>query len=132
MEISKREDIVCKPNNIEIVPLYNDIPPYSLYIMHPVEIIAEKVRAIMSRAKARDVYDLWFLLKKGIKPDMELIGKKLAYYNKSFEYSKFSHSIAKCSLIWNNELSQLLGAVPNFSDIRNYILKNFHLNNHLN
>ncbi|MBI4163066.1 MAG: nucleotidyl transferase AbiEii/AbiGii toxin family protein [Candidatus Aenigmarchaeota archaeon] len=65
--------------------LYSDIPAFSLLIMDEKEILAEKVRAIMSRDKARDVYDLWFLLDKGVNFDMKLVAKKLEYYNKKFD-----------------------------------------------
>lgn len=45
------------------------------------EIMAEKIRAILTREKGRDVYDLWLLLSKGIVLDDELVLEKLKYYN---------------------------------------------------
>ncbi len=45
------------------------------------EILAEKIRAIYTREKGRDVYDLWFLLNKGAKIDIDIINKKLNYDN---------------------------------------------------
>jgi predicted nucleotidyltransferase component of viral defense system len=50
------------------------------------EIFAEKVRAFLSREKARDLYDLWILLELGAKYREELIAKKVSYYN--VEYRK--------------------------------------------
>ena len=49
------------------------------------EVGAEKVRAILTRQKARDVHDLYYLLeKKKIVFDGKLVDKKLAYLGKSF------------------------------------------------
>jgi len=45
------------------------------------EILAEKVRAMSIRRRARDLYDIAFLLKKGVSMEYELINKKLSYYN---------------------------------------------------
>ena len=45
------------------------------------EILAEKVRAIMTRDKGRDIYDLWFLLSINVPVVGELIKEKLAYYD---------------------------------------------------
>ncbi|MBU0998674.1 nucleotidyl transferase AbiEii/AbiGii toxin family protein [Patescibacteria group bacterium] len=45
------------------------------------EILAEKIRAIMTRDKGRDIYDLWFLLSQNIPIRSGLIRKKLEYYN---------------------------------------------------
>lgn len=41
------------------------------------EIMAEKVVALFQRKKGRDLYDLWFLVKAGIKIDQTLLDKKL-------------------------------------------------------
>lgn len=40
------------------------------------EMLAEKVLALFERQKGRDLYDAWFLLKKGIKLDRKLFGQK--------------------------------------------------------
>ena len=84
-----RESLVFIPLNISLrekvqhaafemlFSSYREIPSFEAYVMEEQEIAAEKVRAILSRDKARDVYDLWFLLKKGIMLDEALIEKKL-------------------------------------------------------
>ncbi len=45
------------------------------------EILAEKIRAVMTRRKGRDLYDLWFLLSKGTAVQYDLVREKLAYYD---------------------------------------------------
>lgn len=47
------------------------------------EIFAEKIRAVMTRKKGRDLYDLWYLSAIGVKPDEAMVQKKLAYYRMS-------------------------------------------------
>lgn len=46
------------------------------------EILAEKIRALATRTKGRDVYDLWFLLSKGVLIDREMLEKKMSFYKK--------------------------------------------------
>lgn len=46
------------------------------------EIFAEKVRAIATRKKGRDLYDLWYLSTRGVKLDTKLVQQKLSYYHK--------------------------------------------------
>ena len=41
------------------------------------EILAEKIRALLARAKGRDVFDLWFLLSKNYAIDQDLVSKKI-------------------------------------------------------
>lgn len=52
------------------------------------EILAEKIRAIMSRKKHRDLYDLWALQENGAILDEKLISQKLSYYNEAFDIEK--------------------------------------------
>ena len=65
ININLKSSIEIEPANASYNSLYRDIPSFSLLIMGEKEIFAEKVRAIITRNKGRDVYDLWFLLERG-------------------------------------------------------------------
>lgn len=56
---------------------------FTAYVYHlsAQEILAEKMRAIMTRRKGRDLYDLWFLASMGVLPKGKLIWEKFKYYN---------------------------------------------------
>ncbi|MBI5358032.1 nucleotidyl transferase AbiEii/AbiGii toxin family protein [Candidatus Amesbacteria bacterium] len=49
------------------------------------EIFAEKIRAIVSRRKGRDIYDLWYLHTQGFVSNPEFIAKKLDYYQEKYD-----------------------------------------------
>ena len=42
------------------------LPPYTISILSSKDLIDEKLSAVLTRAKARDYYDLYFLLRKGL------------------------------------------------------------------
>lgn len=87
-----RIDVVQeKPKSKNISPLLTKFP----LIIFPVvthlskeEILAEKIRALFTRAKGRDVFDFWFLLEKGVKVDKSMIEKKFKKINQVFEVAK--------------------------------------------
>jgi len=56
---------------------------FTSYIYHlsKEEIFAEKIRALLKRAKGRDLYDLWYLTTQGAFLKKELIKEKLKYYH---------------------------------------------------
>jgi len=56
---------------------------FTTYIHHlsKEEIFAEKIRALFTRNKGRDIYDLWYLLNEGVSLNMELVKEKLKYYH---------------------------------------------------
>lgn len=89
LEISKRDKILIKPENLQISPVYIDIPPYNLLTMKQEEIFSEKIRTVLERDKARDLYDLWYLTVKGKSPRKSIIEKKIGakFSKKDFESS---------------------------------------------
>jgi predicted nucleotidyltransferase component of viral defense system len=124
-EISLRKDLILQPIPKEIVPPYADLRPYFINLMDPKEILAEKVRALMWRGKARDLYDLWFLLKKNVTPDVDLINKKLKYYNLKFNKEEFFQKIKDIEEIWEKELKPLVNVVPSFETIKKEVTEKF-------
>lgn len=62
------------------------------------EILAEKIRALLTRAKGRDIFDLWFLLEKKIKIDLQLVQKKLKPHKITFNLEKLRKKINNFTL----------------------------------
>lgn len=46
-----------------------------------VEVLSEKIRAFLYREKGRDMYDLWFLLSKGVSLDWNMVNRKTKFYD---------------------------------------------------
>lgn len=125
LEISKREQIMIPPERREINPQYSDIIPYVLEVMNLDEIMAEKVRAIMTRDKARDLYDLYFIITRNVVISKDLINKKLAYYNMEFDFDTF---LEKCNLLerrWNSEMQTLVDKLPSSTVVLDEVRRKF-------
>jgi len=75
-----------KPQKAVNSPLVTKFPLVFPVVSHlsDQEILAEKIRALLTRGKGRDVFDLWFLLAKGVKIDQSLARKKLKEVDKEF------------------------------------------------
>lgn len=125
IEISLRKDLLLKPDAKEIVPIYRDTQPYFILIMNINEILAEKTRTIFQREKARDIYDLWFLLKKDIKIDKNLVEKKAEFYNIKFNKRDFLKKLLLVKKIWREELSGYVNFLPDFNSVVKDIKKYF-------
>jgi len=115
IDISAREKALLEPETREIFPRYPDIQPYLMRIMNPREIVAEKVRAICTRTKARDVFDLRFLLQKMIPIDKTLVNEKLKMYHLKYSKTMFLERIVQAKSIWQQELSQLASPIPDYN-----------------
>jgi predicted nucleotidyltransferase component of viral defense system len=133
LQISRREEVMLGSNAERIIPIYKDIPPYVVSVMHMEEVAAEKVRAIMTRDKPRDVYDLSLLIKKGYPLHELLIRKKLEGYAE-FSMGGFEKAIEDKRDSWSIELRNLLykhtmqKGLPDFDDAKASILGFFEKN----
>jgi predicted nucleotidyltransferase component of viral defense system len=124
VEISKREEVVKEVEVKEVKPIYEDISPFLVTVMSVEEILAEKIRALLHRAKARDLYDLWFLLQKGVKFDVNLANKKLSYYNKKFDKEEFMKKIDSLEKSWTIELKPvIIGSLPDFPLVKKFVIE---------
>ena len=80
LDFSFREK-VFQPGKSIITTPYPVIFTSFVHHMSAEEILAEKIRALLTRDKGRDIYDLWFLLSKNIAIDKKLVVEKLKYYH---------------------------------------------------
>ena len=47
---------------------YDDVRPFVVTVLSPEHLLAEKVRALLVRAKPRDLYDVWLMVEQGVRP----------------------------------------------------------------
>lgn len=126
IEISQREKIFLQPQIMQVTPIYKDLQPYNILVMQLEEIFAEKIRAILTRNKPRDVFDLHFLLKKKAKFNKELINKKLEYYKVQFDKKIFTEKLKEKKSIWDKEMKNYVINVPNFEIICKEIIESIY------
>jgi predicted nucleotidyltransferase component of viral defense system len=119
VDINTKSEVLMPQKNETMYSSYREITPFQVLCMDVVEIAAEKIRTIMSRNKARDIYDLWFLLKKGIEIDRELLDKKLEYYNLVFDKKQFEEKLDEKKAEWKEDLARFVfGPLPEFKQVR--------------
>ncbi len=125
VEISKREK-----NKEKTVSLKLDFPEYNLPVkrirgMNLNEVVAEKIRALFTRNKARDLFDLYYLVEKNdVVFDKKLVNKKLGFYNQKFSKKLFFKKMAEKEKHYKKELKNLVfDELPEFKKTINTIKK---------
>ncbi len=88
LDFSFREEVL-EPITVIMKTEFPIITSNYIFALSKNEIIAEKIRALMTRDKLRDLYDLWILQELGGEFDISLINKKLAFYKETFDPEKF-------------------------------------------
>ncbi len=77
IDAGKRGGTIMEPR-WELIP--SDYPEtkehFLIQTMDEQELLAEKLKTLFERGKGRDLYDVWFLTKKGVKIDLDLFRRK--------------------------------------------------------
>src|SRR3989338_8894728 len=112
IDFSFRVNVILPPAIKTIGRFLEEIPSFDVFVMQEKEILAEKIRAILSRKKARDLYDLWFLVGKKVEADPSILKGKFKYYKQSWSIKEFESRINAIKDIWSSELKPLKNTVP--------------------
>ena len=124
LDVSRREEVLMPPDARNLDSIYVDIPAFSYLMMQPGEILSEKVRAILTRRQARDLYDVNFLVGHGYSTSREMIDSKLKYYGKTFDPELFRNRLFDISPLWKNEMEPIvIGTLPDIDTVIEAILK---------
>lgn len=125
IDISKHK-VHNEPRWQTLTERYPDVGTYSVMIMDEEEILAEKFRSLVQRRMPRDIYDVWFLLKKGTRIRYGLIEKK--FYDLDIKIKDPENIIEDYDLSseeWERDMSNLVNRVPNkdriLKDIKSHI-----------
>ena len=125
LDFSKRETIEAAITNKKIGYYMDNLPVFEIVCMNLKEILAEKVRTIYTRNKARDVYDINFLINRKIDYDLKLINKKLSFYNLKFSVKTFKNKLLEKKGIWEREMKSLVKKTNDFEEVYQNIVNYF-------
>lgn len=87
---------------------YDDVRPFVVTVLTPEHLLAEKVRALVVRAKPRDLYDIWLLLSQGVALEPALVKRKLALYDLTLTADSLESALAQATADWERDLRPLL------------------------
>lgn len=124
IDLSLRKEPVEHSGKREILnSYYENIPIFEVRAMAPEEVLAEKVRAVITRGAPRDVYDIHYLLNKGIKFELDLVNKKLEILKREneFKWDLFNDKLKEKRDEWERDLGPLPSEAPDFDNVRSEI-----------
>ncbi|MBI2105963.1 nucleotidyl transferase AbiEii/AbiGii toxin family protein [Candidatus Woesearchaeota archaeon] len=104
-----------------------DINPFSLRSLKLEEIISEKIHALFTREKARDVYDLFFLLRISAL-DKKLTQEKLKIFDIKYNPQKIAGKIENIKAVWEKELNPfVLDELPTYKNVKKFVIEKLKL-----
>ena len=117
---SIRVDVSLRAGRVDVeevfVPRtpYADVPQLVVRALTGAHLLAEKVRALLVRGKPRDLYDVHFLLERGVECRRALLHEKMRLDRRRFTLRALDAGIDRVERSWARDLEPLLGGVPPF------------------
>lgn len=107
VDLNRRPDSVAIQREL-VSPEYDDLRPFVIPTMSREHMLAEKVRALLTRGKPRDLYDYWLLSRQGVHVGIPLVNEKLALYDLTYSPALFAQALEKIRPEWERDLRPLL------------------------
>jgi predicted nucleotidyltransferase component of viral defense system len=128
LDFSGRASNLCKVEERKILEDYvSETTDVKIRTMDLTEIFAEKCRALITRKeqKSKDLFDIYFLINKGVIADKRLIDKKFTGYKERFDMDYFTRAINDISGVWKRDLQDLLprGNIPDINNTASLVRK---------
>ena len=124
VDINRKNKVVDKFVVTNYVPDYIDINPFSLRTLSKEEMLAEKIHAILTKEKARHVFDLFYLLRMA-KINKTLTKEKLKAFNMNYDKKAIMKKVNLINSVWKSELQPFVfNDPPSFEVVESYISKN--------
>ena len=79
-------------------------------------LLAEKIRALFTRGKARDAYDVWLLSARGIALNRALLEQKFAPLDIPLTRERLQTALEKAQADWERDLRPLLPQFVTWED----------------
>jgi predicted nucleotidyltransferase component of viral defense system len=106
LDINFKASVILGPEKQEVKHFYDEIPAFGITTLNLKELIAEKVRTLVTRKQPRDYFDLYMLLGKGYKIDYNLVKKKLEEIGQEYDAERIFRNAKKVYSRWS-EIEQL-------------------------
>lgn len=128
IDLNKRDILLRKPENHQINHFYKGfLPEFSITTLAKEEMIAEKVRAAITRNKPRDYFDVYKIIQAKIPINLKLVAEKCKQVGAEFSIVRMFNNAKKLKNRWNADMAELLMEDISFQKIMKALSKHFKL-----
>jgi len=129
VDISREENLVQSPVVRKTFFTYSDLAPHSLLCYTLEEILVEKLRSVMQRMQARDLYDIWYLLDaEELDPAFLLVEFREKCTAKGLLpgefHRKLSERLPQYRGRWSGSLKDQIRDLPDFEQVEREVMRN--------
>jgi hypothetical protein len=128
VDISRKENMAFAPVRQEVITGYSDHEEHWMFCYCLEEVLLEKLRSVMQRMQARDLYDIWYLL--------EVHGMAIELYINEFKakctvkdlnsadfHGKLRERMPQYKGRWTKSMSDQIRDLPDFEQVEREVMR---------
>jgi len=128
VDISRSEQLVFVPVKKNVFVEYTDLKEYQLLCYALEEVLVEKMRSVMQRMQARDIYDIWYLLEvHGMHPEVYLNEFETKCKSKELLHTEFTRKLTErlpqYKARWQGSMNEQIQELPDFVQVERALRK---------
>lgn len=128
VDISRNEKLEFEPVLHNVIPAYADQKEHQLLCYPLEEILVEKMRSVMQRMQARDLYDIWYLLEiHKMDVDFHIAEFKAKCQSKDLNPADFpaklEQRISQYKGRWSKSMANQIHNLPDFDQVERETLR---------
>lgn len=128
IDLTERARPMLDPEEHEVKHFYEpNIPKFHVKTLAVKEIVAEKVRATITRNKPRDCFDVYKIIHAKIPIDLGLVDKKCKQGGVDFSVVKMFNKAKTLKNRWDKDMTALLSNPISFKEVIQFLAKHFKL-----
>jgi predicted nucleotidyltransferase component of viral defense system len=128
IDLNEKADLLCTPEKKVIEHFYkNNIPNFSINLLAEEELIAEKLRAGITRNKPRDHFDIYQIIKTHHQINYKLAEEKCKNAGVEFSIIRLFNKAKTLKNRWGTDMVPLLAEEIEFTTVMCFLAKHFKL-----
>ena len=131
IDLNKRAALLKKPEEHKINHFYSPfIPEFSIKTLAKEEMIAEKLKAAVTRNKPRDHYDVYMIIKNNLPINISLAEEKCKGSGDEFSIIRMFNKANKLKFRWDRDMAPLISEDITFEEMIKFLANHFKLKEH--
>lgn len=128
IDLNKKASLHVASESHSVPHFYEgSIPPFSVKTLNTKELIAEKMRAAISRNKPRDHFDLYQIIQRKLPLDFDLVAVKCKEADVEFDIIKMFNKAQTLKRRWEEDMQPLLRDPITFQEVMQLLATYFKL-----
>ncbi len=130
IDISRSEQLVFEPLVKDVFIDYTDLEEHQLLCYPLEEVLVEKMRSVMQRMQARDLYDIWYLLEEhGMDIDFYMNEFEAKCKSKAINHAEFPKKVTErlpqYKGRWQSSMHEQIKDLPDFDQVEREVQRHF-------